>query len=144
MVLNQTIEQLKNEINKVNIEKYKENELKEIKNELGVIKVIDVNKIIKITKKFSVDILKPNKEIEYNYKGKKKKILHNIGKTEKSNNKKNSKKKTMNNKERKKNGGEGTENTKTSCKAIKKIILENDNNGKEKVNRYVNVDINQE
>ena len=52
----------------------------------------------------------------------------------------------MNNKEGKENGG-GTKNTKTSCKAsktTKKIILENDNNGKEKVNNYVNVDINQE
>ena len=104
LVLNETIEQLKSEINKLNIEKSKENELKEIKNELGAIKVIDANKYIKITKVFSVDILKPNREIEHNYEGKKKKSLHNKGNIQKSNNKKKSIKKTMNNKEGKING----------------------------------------
>ena len=138
MVLNQTIEQLKSEIKKLNIEKKKENELKEIKNELGEIKVIDANKVIKITKIFSVDILKQNREIEHNYKGKEKIIPHNRANTEKTNNKKKSKKKSMNNKKGKENGGV-IKNTKTSNKTTKKIILENDNNGKEKVNNYINV-----
>ena len=73
--------------------------------------------------------------MNYNYKGKKKKIIQNKGNTEKSNNKKKSIKKTMNNKEGKKNGWGGTLKTKASCQTSKKIILENDKNGKEKVNK---------
>ena len=60
-VLNQTIKQLKSEIDKLNIEKFKETKLKEIDNEFGV---VDVNEIMKATKIFSVDNLKQNREIE--------------------------------------------------------------------------------
>ena len=52
------VEQKKADIEKVNIEKNKEKEIQNLKDEIGVINIIDVNKLLNISKKFSSDILK--------------------------------------------------------------------------------------
>ena len=52
------VEQNKADIEKVNIEKNKEKEIQNLKDEIGVINIIDVNKLLNISKKFSSDILK--------------------------------------------------------------------------------------
>jgi hypothetical protein len=70
--LNDIINNLKEELDKNNIEKCKEKELNDIKKEIGVIKIVDVEKILPInTKKFMVSCLKiVEKEVDIFVKGK--------------------------------------------------------------------------
>jgi len=62
--LNNILETMKTDVDKVNIEKSKEKELKELNDEIGIIQIIDVNKVLNIEKKFSIEILQIQKEIE--------------------------------------------------------------------------------
>ena len=106
---------MKTDVDKVNIEKSKEKELKELNDEIGVIQIIDVNKVLNIEKKFSVEILQIQKEIEEQFfaivKVESKGIENNIEESptnvEKSESKKKKKKKKKNEtkKEEDKNGG---------------------------------------
>ena len=70
--LNDIINNLKEELDKNNIEKCKEKELNDIKKEIGVIEIVDVEKILPInTKKFMVSCLKiVENEVDICIKGK--------------------------------------------------------------------------
>ena len=67
--LNQIIIELKEEINKIRIEKCKENELKEFSNELGKIEIVEVNKtVFQRYKRFNQESMKISfKEVEISY-----------------------------------------------------------------------------
>ena len=112
--LNNILETMKTDVDKVNIEKSKEKELKELNDEIGVIQIIDVNKVLNIEKKFSIEILQIQKEIEEQFfpivKVESKGIENNIEESptnvEKSESKKKKKKKkNETKKEGDKNGG---------------------------------------
>jgi demethoxyubiquinone hydroxylase (CLK1/Coq7/Cat5 family) len=112
--LNNILETMKTDVNKVNIEKSKEKELKELNEEIGVIQIIDVNKVLNIEKKFSIEILQIQKEIEMQFFGivkvENKGVENNIEEStisvEKSESKKKKKKrKNLDKKEGDKNGG---------------------------------------
>ena len=108
------LEQMKDDIQKVNIEKNKEKELEEFKNEIGTIEIIDVNKILNITKKFSSENLTVQKAKEHFYNPKKNwNYIENDGFQEKNDVSTKKRKKKKN--ETKKEG----ENIKL-CKKIKK------------------------
>ena len=74
---------MKTDIDKINIEKNKEKELKELKDEIGVIKIIDVNNYLNINKKFSEENLEVQKGIEHYFNGKKIKV-RNISENDKN------------------------------------------------------------
>ena len=114
--LNNTLEQMKTDIERVNIEKNKAKELKDLRDEIGVIEIIDVNKFLNINKKFSIESLKFQRGIEHFYIGNKINNNNNVQETEikidKNENPKKSKKKKI---IKKKEGEQNSGNTKL-CK----------------------------
>jgi hypothetical protein len=118
--------QNKEDIDKLNIIKSKEKELQSFNEELGVINIIDISKIIKQDKKFSSLSLSMQKESEFNIEGKNisetniPEIQNEIQeKEEKKRNISNKKKKKKTKVETKKNG-----DTKL-CRKEKKLKEEN-------------------
>ena len=119
MKINNILSQMKSDIDKVNIEKNQEKELQNLKDEIGVIEIIDVNKLLNIKKKFSLEDLKIQRGIEHNYNRNQSNTSNNEIISDK---KKKKKKKIESKKENEQNGSD----TKL-CKKIKKAKMNESN-----------------
>ena len=120
--LNEILSQMKTDVEKINIEKSKEKELKELKDEIGVIEIIDVNKYLNITKKFSIEYLQEQRGIEHSFNGKKSKMnnkQHDNDKNENNGDNNENKKKKKKKKIEVKKDNEQNGNNEKPCKKIK-------------------------